>query len=483
MTDAEFSDAIGRWAKDPVLFVRQMFGTKPDKWQAKALRAVRTKPRVAMSACKGPGKSCLLAWIVWWFLLCHVDAQIMCVSVTRDNLTDNLWKEIAKWMAKCEWLSEYFELLGERIINRKSPKTWWCSARAFPKSASVEEQANTLAGFHADNIMVVLDEIGDYPPGVLPAAEAIFANATNAHLVVAGNPTNVLGPLGQIVKVMYKRWHIVFISGDPDDSDRSPRISLKWAREQIEDHGRDDPWVMVNVLGLFPPKGINQLIDVNDVIEAQKRDMPALAYRGEARVWGLDPARFGDDESVLAKRQGVLGRKMQIWRGLDGTELGNAVARALSESAKEGEPIDTLFVDVGGVGSSAYDRLGVLGWGHILVPVDFGSRPDDGKYLNKRAEMWALMAQWVKRPTSCLPNDPVLRAELTAPTFGYKVVNKRTKFVLESKDQMKARGVASPNRADALALTWAATVMPRSHLEIEAESRSTRIETDYNPLG
>jgi hypothetical protein len=157
---------------------------------------------------------------------------------------------------------------------------------------------------------------------------------------------------------MYKRWHIVFISGDPDDPDRSPRISLEWAREQIEDHGRDDPWVMVNVLGLFPPKGINQLIDVNDVIEAQKRDMPALAYRGEARVWGLDPARFGDDESVLAKRQGVLGRKMQIWRGLDGTELGNAVARALSESAKEGEPIDTLFVDVGGVGSSAYDRLG-----------------------------------------------------------------------------------------------------------------------------
>jgi hypothetical protein len=97
--------------------------------------------------------------------------------------------------------------------------------------------------------------------------------------------------------------------------------------------------------------------------------------------------------------------------------------------------------------------------------------------------MWALMAQWVKRPTSCLPNDPVLRAELTAPTFGYKVVNKRTKFVLESKDQMKARGVASPNRADALALTWAATVMPRSHLEIEAESHSTRIETDYDPLG
>jgi hypothetical protein len=262
---------------------------------------------------------------------------------------------------------------------------------------------------------------------------------------------------------------------------------MDWARGEIEKYGRDNPYVMVNILGLFPPAGSDQLIPINDVTAAEGRDLPGLAYLSDARVWGLDPARSsraGADEAALARRQGVLARRFLTWRGKDGTELGDAIGFLLHEAEKDGEFPDAVFVDVGGVGASAYDRLVQLGWGDIVHPVDFGGAPVDPKHLNKRTEMWAQMADWLHRMPAMLPRDPVLQSELPAPRFWFRTVNKRTCFVLESKEDMKARGVPSPNRADALALTFAAPVAPKHREAREAASsaRSVKCKTEYDPL-
>lgn len=475
---------IRRWRKDPVAFVREIFGAEPDAWQHDALEAVARDPKVAMSACKGPGKSCLLAWVIWWFLYVHEDAQVMAVSITSDNLKDNLWKELAVWRMKSNLLQDVFELTAERITHKERPRVWWCSARSFPKQADETQQTNTLAGFHGTNILVVLDELGDYPAGVLPAAEAIFANKVNAKLVVAGNPTRVNGPLHSIVTKDASRWAIIFITGDPDDPKRSPRIDIDWARAEIKKNGRDNPWVMVNILGKFPPAASNQLIAVNLVIDALARDVPLLAYRSDARVWGLDPARFGDDEIVLAKRQGVVAFRMQTWRNLNGTQLGDAVGRELLEAEAKGELPDAVFVDVGGNGSSAFDRLHVLGWEDLVIGIDFGSKAEESsRYANKRTEMWWLMMEWLRDRPACLPTDNVLQEELAAPTFDFRIVQKQTVFILEPKEQMKKRGVPSPNRADALALTFAAPVVPNSREARRlANARQERSKTSYDPL-
>lgn len=215
------SKLIRSWRENPVKFVREVFGAIPDLWQEKVLLALLTEPRIAMSACKGPGKSCLLAWCIWWFLLCYKDAQILALSITRENLRDNLWKELAFWQAQSDGLhtrrlkfvekkkaadekrspieipnspgvlTQHFDYSNSRIQSRERPNTWWLSARGFAKSADPTQQANTLAGFHGNNIMIVLDEVGDYPNGVVSAAEAIFATAgQNSKLLVAGNPTD-----------------------------------------------------------------------------------------------------------------------------------------------------------------------------------------------------------------------------------------------------------------------------------------------------
>jgi hypothetical protein len=273
----------------------------------------------------------------------------------------------------------------------------------------------------------------------------------------------------------------VHITGDPDDPERSPRVSIKWAREEIARWGRDNPWVMTNILGQFPAQSSDRLISTASVADAMERDLPALTRLDAAIIWGLDPARYGSDESALIRRQGQIARRSMSWRNLDGTDLGDAVGREIGEAEARGEGPDAVFVDVGGVGASAFDRLKANGWS-MVQPVDFGGRASDGRFANKRTEMWWLMGEWVALSTSCLPSDPLLRDELVAPSFSYRVVNKTTALFLETKESMKKRGVPSPNRADALALTFASPVSPRGRAATQAATRNTKARVDYDPL-
>jgi len=483
-----------QYARDPVTFVREMFHAEPDAWQRDALEAAVTEPRIAMSACKGPGKSCVLAWIIWWFVSTREDASVVAMSISRDNLRDNLWKELAKWQAESKFLTMTFDLRGERV-EVKVPgreKLWWVSARAYSQSADATTQESTLAGLHGKHVMVVLDEVGDYPDGVVVTAEGIFANKDiggSKTLIVAGNPTNVHGPLHRITYRDSKNWKLIRITGDPNDAHRSPRIDIEWARQMIATWGIDNPWVRVNVLGLFPLAGSDQLISESDVVTAQQRDAKPPLYNRNARIWGLDPAGLGlgegTDEAVLYRRQGINGvlPPFQVWRNKSGVELAVLVATELQKADDKGEKPEALFVDKGGQGASCYEHLLVLGWGSTVIGVDFaGSADEDEKFLNKRAEIWWRMADWIKNQPSCLPRDVQLSSELPAPKFFFRAAGKHTKFQLESKIDMKKRGVSSPNRADALALTFTQPVMPINREARDSESAHGKIKTQYHPL-
>lgn len=480
-----------RWRNEPQTFFRQVLKFEPDEWQDDGAKGLLDpeRPITAFVACKGPGKTRILGGTGWWRLLCFPDAQGGALSITQDNLRDNLWKELAYLRQGNPILEAAFEQTAERIVSRERPETWFLSARSFAKSADANEQANSLAGLHGPYPFWLVDEAGDMAPGVVGGAKGILAvEGQRGLIVVAGNPTSRDGALYYLASVD-RQTRVIHITGDPDDPKRSPRISREWAESEIAALGRDNPWVMVNILGQFPPVGANQLIGPDIVVAAQQRDVPYLSYMSDAIVWGLDPARSdesGQDEAAMARRQGVLARKFHAWRGMSGTDLGDAVAFLMRQAQDKGEfggfP-DKVFVDVAGVGASAYDRLVHLGWDDVVSPVDFGGRAgDSAKYHNKRAEMWVSMRDWLKDRPACLPNDAVLRAELQAPRFEFRVVNKKTAFILESKDDMKKRGVRSPNRADALALTFAAPVNPRGAHDRIKHSRQEVCETSYDPF-
>jgi hypothetical protein len=478
-------DALASWIDDPVKFVRDNFAAEPDAWQVTALEAVARSPRVALNACKGPGKSCGEAWAILWFLATRVDAQVICTSITADNLRDGLWKELALWHSKSPFLQRCFDVRGERIVSRERPKTWWVSARSWSQSADPTKQASTLAGFHGRHILIVLDEVGSYPEGVFAAAEAIFANehCDEAKLLVGGNPESVDGPLYRIASKDRARWVVIHVTGDPDDPKRSPRISIVWAQQQIDDWGRDNDWVRVNVLGLFPKVSSDKLLGPDDITLAEKRTVSDADYLCEPIIFGLDVARFGSDRSVLYKRQGPVLFTPDVWRGLDGNQLGDRVAVILGRQSRRP---DAVFVDAGGPGASAVDRLRHLGWGDILLPIDFGGSALDTKFANLKAEMAWKAADWVKK-LGCLPQgDGELASELCAPKIRFKTVGKRTVFVLESKEELKARGVPSPDKADALGLTFAAPVAPLSAAERQARALgidTNKVLSDFDPLG
>lgn len=443
--------------------------------------------------CKGPGKTAVLAWLCWNFLTCYLHPKVAATSVTSDNLADGLWTEMAKWQAKSELLKATFTWTKQRITANDHPETWWMSARTWPKGGDATQQADTLAGLHADNLMFVIDEAGGVPDAVMAAAEAGLANADgqskHAHIVIAGNPTHLEGPLYRACTIERPLWHVTEITSDPDDPKRTPRVSVEWARQQIEKYGRDNPWVLVNVFGQFPPSSMNALLGPDDVSAAMARTCRAEDIAGMARVLGVDVARFGLDSSVIARRQGRLAYPLAEARNMDSLQGAGWVLQRYRDfnGDRSDKAAHACFIDnTGGWGAGWIDQLGALG--QTPIGVGFAGKADDARYFNKRTEIHFRLADWVKSG-GCLPNDPELAAELTAMTYVFR----GDKLWLEEKEQVREKLGRSPDRADALALTFAYDVVAPLSAESPVALRLASMVSEsyakpgeasfYNPLG
>lgn len=213
------------------------------------------------------------------------------------------------------------------------------------------------------------------------------------------------------------------------------------------------------------------LLKLEDVLVAQRRDLRTEEYDFAAKVLGVDVARYGGDKSVLTRRQGLVCFKQRFRQGLDTME----VAAAVAQDIDEWHP-DATMVDVGGIGAGVVDRL--LQLGYAPIPVDFGSKANDPRFENKRAEMWWETADWVKAG-GCLPSSTDLQRDLTAPRYTYK--NHRGRMQLESKDDLRARGLPSPDFGDSLACTFYCPVAPKPKWGEPNEGRGGKVASEYDP--
>jgi len=442
------------WKRDPVIFVREVFGAEPDEWQKDVLRAFPTNNRMAMKACKGPGKTTCLAWLAWNFMATRPNPKIAATSISGDNLSDGLWAEMAKWQNKSEFLKSEFSWTKTKIFNKDHYSTWFMSARTWPKTADTSRQADTLAGLHEDYILFILDEAGGIPLSVMAAAEAALSTGVESKIIMAGNPTHKEGPLYRACTNERHLWWVIEISSAPDDPKRTPRVSIEWAQQQIDKYGKNNPWVLVNVYGQFPPSSLNVLLSPEEITAAMGRKPIGDSYKYAQKRLGIDVARFGDDRTIIFPRQGLWAYNPVEMRNARSNEIAARVALAKSKWSSEMEFID----DTGGYGSGVIDSLIMAG--QSPIGIHFAAKANDERYFNKRSEMWFEMAEWIKRG-GCLPNIPELAAELAAPTYTFA----NGKFRLEKKDQIKDRLGFSPDYADALALTFAFPEMPNIQAE------------------
>ena len=464
-------EVLAQWAGDAVKFVRDNFGVEPDLWQADVLTNYIRCPRVAMKASKGVGKTAVEAWCIWHFLATRPFCKVACVAIDGNNLRDNLWAELSLWMSKSRYLTSMFTKTKTRITCNIAPEdTWFCSARTWPKTADANAQSNTLAGLHADHIMFVLDESGGMPSAIMASAEAALSSCKEGHIIQAGNPTHLSGPLYDACTRERRLWHVVTINSDPDSPTRSTRVSVQWAKEQIEKYTRDNPWVKVNVFGEFPPASLNALIGIDEVEAAMNRMYRADELRADPRIIGVDVARFGDDASVIARRQGLQLWPFTKYRNIDGVQGAGVVARIWRDWQA-----DACFLDgTGGWATSWEDQLRRLRFSPVSIPFSAKAH-DPGKFFNKRAEMYWDAIEWIRRG-GALPNSPELVAQLTQTTYSFK----GDKIILEDKDMIKEKLGYSPDDADSFVLTFSEPVS-RQQSPLSSVAVARKVEA-YNPF-
>ena len=462
---------------DILRFVREQFKVEPDVWQRNALVAFAKMDnisfRMSLEACAGPGKTAVLAWCILWFLITQGDRgshpKAAAVSETWQNLQDNLWAELALWISISPLCNLLLKWTSKRVFSKDHPSTWFISAKSWNKAANTEARGRVLSGLHSKYVLFIFDESGAIPPSVLKAAEQALATSDKrfARIIQAGNPVTTEGMLYHAS--MDPSWHKIKITGDPDDPDRSPRISKEWAQKNIDRYGRHDPWVMAYILGKFPKSSINTLLSLEEVEKSMNAHLNPDQYEFSQKRLGVDVARFGLDSTIIFPRQGLRTFEFVEMRDADTLDIASRVGLARSRWG-----VNQIYVDgTGGWGVGVVDALRQSGASPFEI--NFGGNADDPRYLNKRAEIYFRMANWVKSG-GLLYKDEILKKELISQTYTFNI---KGKFQLEEKEQIRDRLGFSPDRADALALTF-------SQADVIADpadrTRKRNYKYDYDPL-
>lgn len=436
---------------DPEQFVRTLIkfpdGGEPDAWQTEQLNRIRDALeqdvlaviREAVSSGHGIGKSALVAWIILWAMSTRPHLAGIVTANTEAQLRTKTWRELSVWHKRCVH-HYWFHWTATKFYQVQHSETWFISA--IPWS---ESRPEAFAGLHAEHVLILYDEASAIPDAIWEVSEGAMTTP-RAMWFCYGNPTRNTGRFRECFGKFKHRWNHTQI-----DSRTCKMANQEQLSQWVDDYGEDSDFVRVRVKGEFPRAGNLQFIPSDHVAEARNRNVNRSVYFHMPVLLGVDVARFGDDQSVICVRQGRKVIEIGKYRNLDTVQL----AARVIEKIKQFKPQCT-FVDVVGIGAGVVDQL--VNLGYSILEVNAASTPDDAeRYLNKRAEMWGRMKEWLAGEVD-IPDDPELSDELTGLEYGYTA----TKFQiqLEKKEDMKKRGLSSPDCGDALALTFAEHVAP-----------------------
>lgn len=432
--------AILRWRNGgPALFAKEALGAEPTEQQWEASKALVEKRRVSIRSGHGTGKSAFMAWCVPWFMCCYYPCKIPCTAPTGHQLNDVLWAEIATWLSAFkrrlpEWAAE-IEWSSERIYLKSNPSESFAVART-----SRPEKPEALQGFHSENVLFLLDEASGIPENVFQVAEGALST-DGAFVVMAANPTREEGYFYDSHHKMRSRWAALHWDGE-----KSPLVSRQFIEDMRLKYGEESPIFQIRVKGNFATAA-DGVIPLHLCVAAQERDVKP--YQDSLIVWGLDVARFGDDSTCLAKRRGNIQLEPTVeWFGKDTMQT---VGMIKLEYDRAKEKPDSINVDVIGIGAGVVDRLKELRL--PVCGINVAESPSiEGKYARLRDELWFRGREWLEAKDCKLADDDALVGELT--TAKYQILS-TGKIKVEGKDEMKKRGVSSPNRADAWLLTLA----------------------------
>lgn len=437
-----FEEMIARYGMTedgPGLFVREILGATPEAYQDDLLKAVgRGERKISVRSGHGTGKSTSLSWAMLWFVLFKFPNKVVVTAPTTAQLYDALFAELKRWINELpDALKVLLEVKTDRVELTAAPSEAFISART-----SRAEQPEALAGVHSDNVMLVVDEASGVPEQVFEAASGSMSGH-EAMTILAGNPTRTSGTFYETHTRLSDHWFTLHWSCID-----SPRVSDEFVEEMKTRYGEDSNAYRIRVLGEFPMGDDDTIIPLHLADAAKARDVtPSPMTRP---VWGLDVARFGSDRSVLCKRTGPVISEVEAWRGLDLMQTVGRVKAQYDGMLPSERPAEIL-IDVIGLGSGVHDRLRELGL--PVRAVNVSEAPAFGNtYFNLRTELIFRFRGWLEQRGSRIPNDAELIAELTSIRYSFASTGK---MKAEGKDDMRRRGLRSPDKADAVFLTFA----------------------------
>lgn len=425
-----------RILNDPEFFLRDILGDNPWEKQIEIARSVRDHRYTTVRSGNGCGKTYILPRIALWFLHAYAPAVVINTAPTWRQVENQYWRNFREAYYRSSLT------LGGKLFKTK----WEMDEQWFALGIATDEHSVVkFQGWHAENIMVIFDEASGVAPPIWEAALGALAGGATVRFVAIGNGNQNSGEFYDTFRnPLYNKIHISAYDV-PNVKERRQVIpglvTHEWVDEMRKKYGEDSDIFRVRVLGEFPRHASDTLISIDAVAQAFDADRERY---GEEEIIGLDVARFGDDESAFVFRKGNFAKVLDVIYGNSTMEVAGKAKRILSEYPKA-----SIYIDVVGVGAGVFDRLREQpDVASRVFGVNNAAKPrNEDEYVNLRMEAWANVRDWLK--------DAVLQKhegfyQLANPK--YKIAS-NGKMQLESKEDMKKRGVQSPDIADALALT------------------------------
>jgi hypothetical protein len=483
MTDEDI-DYVLQFQHDPLGFVQRIYPwgepgplaghTGPRTWQAEDfdligqhLRnpATRFKPlRIARASGHGIGKSGFISMLSHWGLSTMPDTRIVITANTEKQLQQKTWPEMSKWLNLAD-NREWFKATATAVYSADpdAEKSW--RADATPWS---ENNTEAFAGLHNEGkrIILIMDEGSGIADKVWEVAEGALTDENTEIIWLAfGNPTRNTGRFRECFRQHRHLWNHKQI-----DSRTVEGTNKEYLDELVATYGEDSDIVKVRVRGMFPSMSAKQFIATEDVDAARSRHLREEQYDWAPKILTCDPSWEGDDELVIGLRQGLCFR---VLRTMAKNDNDLQVAAILAQLEDEHQA-DAVFVDAGyGTGIVSAGRTQGRSWQLVW----FSAAATKAGFKNKRAEMWADARDWLKAGGAIDPNDQVLYQDLIGPET---VATLDGSIQLEAKKDMKKRGLPSPGRGDALALSFAFPVSAKAQgLAARTRERDRRSYSPY----
>jgi hypothetical protein len=471
--DRDLAQDMARFYADPLGFVMYAFPwgrpgllanhDGPDTWQIDFLTELGGEVkarnfdghtpvnpiRMAAASGHGIGKSTLSAWLTLWIMSTRPRSKGTITANTGAQLQTKTWAQLQYWL-KLAITRHWFEISTERMWARDQKESWFVSAASHE-----EKNSEAFAGQHANDAtsFYIFDESSGISDKIFDVAEGGLTDG-EPMMFLFGNPTQNSGKFYRVNFGSERNaWNHRSI-----DSRTSRFTNKALISEWAERYGEDSDWFRYRVKGEAPRVGFSAFIPPAAVEAARK--YKAEGFATMPKIMAVDVARFGDDRSIIGVRQGRQYRTLGKYRGLDLVQLAERVIPFI-----DAEEPDATVIDGDGLGAGVVDILRHRNYGSTLHEFHGGATAFDcSMYFNKRTEVWGWMRDWLKAGAE-IPDDPELAVDLTAP--GYDTARGKRfhgSIQLEHKDDLKARGEASPDDGDTLAMTFAVKVAPKPKL-------------------